>query len=100
MSRRYVVLLLCTALLVAQKGHRAQPKDDFFPVAVWYSGGKARAPMLERITSDSEQRWRADLKQIKKLGFNSVRTWVEWSSGEPREGEYHLENLDLLLRLA
>ena len=39
-------------------------------------------------------------EQIKSLGFNTVRTWVEWSHGEPRRGEYHLEHLDLLLRLA
>lgn len=73
---------------------------DFFPVAVWYSGGKARAPMLSDIGPGSEREWRADLEKIKGLGFNTVRTWVEWSRGEPRRGEYHLENLDLLLRLA
>ncbi len=72
----------------------------FFPVAVWYSGGKARAPMLETITPDSPKQWQEDLAQIKSLGFNTVRTWVEWSVGEPVEGEYHLDNLDLLLRLA
>lgn len=72
----------------------------FFPVAVWYGGGKARAPMLEAITPDSPRLWKEDLLKIKDLGFNSVRTWVEWNVGEPREGEYHLENLDLLLRLA
>ncbi len=72
----------------------------FFPVSVWYSGGKARAPMLEQVTEDSARLWKADLLKIKGLGFNTVRTWVEWNVGEPREGEYHLENLDLLLRLA
>jgi len=72
----------------------------FFPVAVWYSGGKARAPMLEGITPDSLKFWKEDLSKIKSLGFNTVRTWVEWNVGEPKEGEYHLENLDLLLRLA
>jgi beta-galactosidase len=72
----------------------------FFPIAVWYSGGKARAPMLETITPDSARLWKEDLLKIKGLGFNTVRTWVEWNVGEPREGEYHLENLDLLLRLA
>ena len=56
--------------------------------------------MLEPITPDSAQRWKDDLLKIKGLGFNTVRTWVEWSTGEPREGEYHLENLDLLLKLA
>lgn len=75
-------------------------QSDFFPVAVWYSGGKARAPMLETITPDSPRLWKEDLLKIKDLGFNTVRTWVEWNVGEPREGQYHLENLDLLLRLA
>ncbi len=56
--------------------------------------------MLETITPDSELRWKADLLKIKQLGFNTVRTWVEWNVGEPREGEYHFENLDVLLRLA
>jgi len=72
----------------------------FFPVAVWYSGGKARAPMLETITPDSPRQWKDDLSKIKQLGFNTVRTWVEWSVAEPEEGKYHLENFDLLLRLA
>lgn len=75
-------------------------KADFFPVAVWYSGGKARAPMLEPVTAASKDAWRTDLLKIKGLGFNTVRTWVEWNTGEPREGEYHLDNLDLLLKLA
>ncbi len=75
-------------------------KPSFFPVSVWYSGGKARAPMLEKITSESPRLWKEDLLKIKGLGFNTVRTWVEWNVGEPREGEYHLENLDLLLKLA
>lgn len=72
----------------------------FFPVSVWYSGGKTRAPMLSAITPDSPREWKDDLLKIKSLGFNTVRTWVEWNVGEPREGEYHLENLDLLLRLS
>ncbi len=78
----------------------ARKQPEFFPVGVWYSGGKARAPMLETITADSPRLWKEDLLKIKTLGFNTVRTWVEWNVGEPREGEYHLENLDLLLRLA
>ena len=74
-----------------------QRGDSFFPVAVWYSGGKARAPMLESITADSPALWTDDLVKIKGLGFNTVRTWVEWNVGEPEEGQYHLENLDLIL---
>jgi beta-galactosidase len=72
----------------------------FFPVAVWYSGGTARAPMVSPLGPASEHAWRADLAQIKSLGFNTVRTWVEWSAGEPLEGQFVLDNLDLMLRLA
>jgi beta-galactosidase GanA len=84
----------------AEAGAAAENAAEFFPVSVWYSGGKARAPMLEQINEDSPRLWKEDLLKIKGLGFNTVRTWVEWNVGEPREGEYHLENLDLLLRLA
>lgn len=79
---------------------RALPAPTFFPVSAWYSGGKARAPMLSEITPQSQQEWREDLRKIKGLGFNTVRTWVEWSKNEPREGEFHFENLDLMLKLA
>lgn len=77
-----------------------EPGDTFFPVGVWYSGGKARAPMLERIDATSRERWGRDLDAIKGAGFNMVKTWVDWATAEPRAGEFHFENLDLLLELA
>jgi len=73
---------------------------DFFPVSVWYSGGKARAPMLSTITPQSKDEWRRDLEQIKTLGFNTVRTWVEWTHSEPKEGQFDFRNLQLLSELA
>ena len=78
----------------------AAPAGSFFPVAVWYSGGTARAPMISPIAPGSEAAWRKDLASIKSLGFNAVRTWVEWSAAEAREGEYRFGQLELLLRLA
>jgi len=78
----------------------AQDNSDFFPFSVWYSGGKARAPMLSEITPDSKEEWRRDLEQIKSLGFNTVRTWVEWAACEPEPGKYNFENLRLLMELA
>jgi beta-galactosidase len=74
--------------------------NTFYPAAVWYSGGKARAPMLEKIDSMSARRWGADLDQIKADGFNTVKTWIDWQSGEPKRGVYNFENLNLLMRLA
>src|SRR3569832_1671747 len=72
----------------------------FLPMAVWYGGGKARAPMLERDPRAKKEIWRKDVRQIKALGFNTIRTWIDWSTGEPREHEYHFENLDVILELA
>ena len=59
---------------------------DFFPMAVWYGGGKARAPMLERDARSKKETWRKDVEQIKSLGFNTVRAWIDWASGEPSRG--------------
>jgi len=97
----YLILLMIfmlAALTFAREGFQRTP--DFLPVSVWYSGGTARAPMLSTITPESREQWRRDLAQIKSLGFNTVRTWVEWAHCEPRPGEYHFENLDLLCELA
>jgi beta-galactosidase len=73
---------------------------DYFPMAVWYGGGTARAPMLEKDARAKKEIWRKDVRQIKALGFNTIRTWIDWATGEPRQGEYHFENLDVILELA
>jgi beta-galactosidase len=75
-------------------------KSDFFPVSVWYSGGEARAPMQSPITPASREEWKQDLEKIKALGFNTVRTWVEWTHTEPQKSQYDLRNLSLLCELA
>ncbi len=74
--------------------------SDFFPMAVWYGGGKARAPMLESDPRAKKEIWRRDLRQIKALGFNTVRCWMDWASGEPAEGVYKFDTVDVLLELA
>jgi beta-galactosidase len=80
-----------------EAAHTAQP---FFPVAVWYGGGKARAPMLEPVDASSAERWGKDLDQIKAVGFNTVKCWVDWATAEPKPGQFDFQNLNLLLRLA
>jgi beta-galactosidase len=75
-------------------------QSDFFPMAVWYGGGKARAPMLESDPRAKKEIWRRDLRQIKALGFNTVRCWIDWASGEPQEGVYNFDTVDVLLDLA
>ncbi len=104
MKKKSLSLLFCFLLLPFLTTAQQQPGElfdpDFFPFSVWYSGGDARAPMLSEVTPQSREEWRKDLQQIKDLGFNTVRTWVEWQRAEPRPGEYNFENLRLLMELA
>jgi beta-galactosidase len=95
-----LLLAIVSAPAQSPQPQHAPQADAFFPVAVWYGGGKARAPMLERLDSTSADRWAKDLDQIKRVGFNTVKCWVDWATVEPAPGEYHFENLDLLLKLA
>jgi len=74
--------------------------QDFFPMAVWYGGGKARAPMLEPEPRARREAWRRDLSQIKSLGFNSIRCWIDWATGEPAEKQYRFDTVEILLDLA
>ncbi len=76
------------------------PRPAVFPMAVWYGGGKARAPMLEPDPRGQKEAWRADLRQIKALGFNAIRCWIDWASGEPAPGQYRFDTIDVLLELA
>jgi beta-galactosidase len=95
-------LALWAASTFSGPAARAEPPaaDAFYPVAVWYGGGKARAPMLERVDATSAARWGRDLDAIKGVGFNTVKCWVDWATAEPKPGEFHFENLNLLMRLA
>ena len=93
----FFVLLLIAA---SSSGLSLEKQKDFYPVSVWYAGGKARAPMLEKVTADSPRLWKKDLEQIKSLGFNTVRCWIEWTNCEPVEGRYDFSALRTLVDLA
>ena len=61
---------------------------------------KARATMLSEITPGSREEWRKDISRSNRLGFNSIKTWVEWSHCEPHKGQYNFENLRMVFELA
>jgi len=56
--------------------------------------------MLESDPRLKKEEWRADLRRIRQLGFNTVRCWLDWASGEPEPGAFRFDTLDVLLRLA
>ncbi|HTT64874.1 MAG TPA: beta-galactosidase [Bryobacteraceae bacterium] len=93
------LLMLFVAAVLAAPAQSPQ-REAFFPMSVWYGGGKARAPMLEPDPLARQETWRRDLQQIHKLGFNTIRCWIDWASGEPLEGQYHFETIEVLLKLA
>ena len=78
----------------------ASGDQPFVPVGVWYGGGKARAPMLVRDPRPERATWKKDLETIKALGFNHVKTWVDWATAEPHQGRFRFDVLDQLLDLA
>ncbi len=102
MAVNFVPRILAALLLWAPVAARAaQPTaSEFFPMAVWYGGGKARAPMMSPLDSVSAAEWGKDLDQIKAVGFNTVKCWVDWATAEPKPGDFDFKNLDLLMKLA
>ncbi len=96
----WMIFAFSSAAAAARLQDVAKDDSSFYPAAVWYSGGKARAPMLEPVDASSAERWGKDLDAIKAAGFNTVKTWVDWATAEPKPGEFSFVNLELLLRLA
>jgi len=92
--------LIAAALAVAGAAAQGTPDESFFPAAVWYGGGKARAPMMSLLDADSPAAWGKDLDQIKAVGFNAIKCWVDWATAEPKQGAFDFRNLDLLMKLA
>lgn len=104
-TRRSAVALLLASpavrtLAAPQNAESGKLAESFFPMSVWYGGGKARAPMLESNPLQKVDIWRKDIAQIKSLGFNTVRCWIDWATGEPEEGNYRFETIEVILRLA
>ncbi len=99
--RNFSIVLLIT-LLTFFKGHglHSERMKNFFPVSVWYGGGKVRAPIVVKVEEKSLEIWKKDLTQIKNLGFNSIRCWIEWATSEKEEGRFDFNSLKKLLDLA
>ncbi len=91
---------LVVALLAPARSAPQRSAEPFVPVGVWYGGGTSRAPMVSRNPAPERDAWRRDLRAIKALGFNSIKTWVDWASTEPVRGAYRLDALEQVLSLA
>ncbi len=97
---RFGVCVALAAAAIAFSARSPQPTAPFVPIGVWYGGGTSRAPMVSRNPTAEKDAWRRDLAAIKSVGFNSVKTWVDWASAEAERGRYRLDALEQLLTLA
>jgi beta-galactosidase len=97
---RIPLLVLCALLAGTQARAPRASAAPFIPVGVWYGGGTVRAPMMARDAAAHREEWRRDLETIKRLGFNSIKCWVDWASSEPARGQYRFDALEQLLSLA
>src|SRR5687767_1263661 len=88
------------ALLLQGPAGAQRGSEPFVPIAVWYGGSTVRTPMVSRQPEAERETWRKDLQAIRALGFNSIRTWVDWGSAEPIRGTFRFEALDQMLTLA
>lgn len=50
-----------------------------------------------RYPTPFQNEWEHDFKQMKKLGFNIIKTESAWASMEPAEGKYAWDEMDRLL---
>ena len=65
-------------------------KNDIFIFGAQYY----RAPTPEKSN------WENDIRQMKKLGFNSVKFWVQWRWTHRGENEFYFEDIDNLMDIA
>ena len=106
LEREYARMRQALCLLVALLSLSAAPlpqaeREPFIPIGVWYGGGTARAPMLVREPAPRARGVEARSgAPSRSLGFNSVKTWVDWASAEPVRGTYRFDALEQLLSLA
>jgi len=63
---------------------------DFIPFGAQYY----RAPTPKRTE------WATDLRNMRQMGFNTVKYWAQWRWSNPAEGEYYFDDLDELMDLA
>ena len=85
--------LICGLLLTPQQAQ----VEPFIPVGLWYAGHGAQPPAT--AVADLEAA-RAELAAIRRAGFNSITTWINWRDAEPKRGTYALAAIERLIAAA
>lgn len=88
-----LVPLICSLLLTPQQAQ----VEPFIPVGIWYAGPGALPPVT--ALGDTEL-IRSELALIRRAGYNSITTWVNWREAEPKRGTYALAAVERLIAAA
>jgi hypothetical protein len=86
-----VALLFAALLCVAPQPAADEP---LVVVGVWYAGPGVQPPATATADVGALRR---DLAAIRRAGFNSITTWIDWREVEPKRGEYALAGIERLL---
>jgi hypothetical protein len=89
-----VLLLLASCLLLAPQRLEIETPIS---IGVWYAGPRAQPPSTAAGDLEIVQ---LDLAAIRRVGFNSITTWVEWRQSEPKRGAYALAAAERLIAAA
>src|SRR5215203_401545 len=85
--------LVCSLLLTPQQ---AQP-EPFIAIGIWYGGGEAQPPATGATDLETV---RSELALIRRAGFNSITTWIDWRDAEPKRGAYAFAAIERLIAAA
>jgi hypothetical protein len=85
--------LVCSLLLTPQQ---AQP-EPFIAIGIWYGGGQAQPPATGATDLET---FRSELALIRRAGFNSITTWINWRDAEPQRGAYAFAGIERLIAAA
>lgn len=53
-----------------------------------------------RAPTPARENWESDLKNMKALGFNAVKFWVQWRWAHRSEDEFYFDDIDELMDIA
>ena len=85
--------LLCCFLFSPQRS----PVEPYLPVGLWYAGPGVQPP---GTVSANVEATRSELASIRRAGFNSITTWINWRDAEPKRGAYAFAPLERLIAAA
>lgn len=93
-----VLLALMCSVVLQTPGLKVGPQvEPFVPIGIWYGGQGAQPPEMPGTDLETVK---SELALIRRAGFNTITTWVNWRDAEPKRGTYALAAVERLIASA